>query len=52
MIEIGKIIYKVLDDNNIVSYPIIAPENSELPIVIYERSFKLLPIGRTINAAS
>ena len=39
MIEIGKIIHKVLGDNSIVSYPIIAPENSSLPIVIYERSF-------------
>jgi len=39
MIDIGKIVYKVLDDNDIVSYPVIAPENSLLPLVIYERNF-------------
>lgn len=39
MIDIGKIIFKVLNDNDIVSYPVIAPENSALPLVIYERYF-------------
>lgn len=39
MIDIGKIIYKVLDEADIVSYPIVAPENSKLPLVIYERSY-------------
>lgn len=39
MIDIGKVIFKVLDENSIVSYPIVAPEGSTLPLVIYERSF-------------
>lgn len=39
MIDIGKVIYKRLSDNGITSYPIVAPENSTLPLVIYERNF-------------
>lgn len=38
MIELNKIIYKTLDDLNINAYPIVAPENTLLPFVIYERS--------------
>lgn len=39
MIDIGKIINKVLTDNGIASYPVIAPEGASFPLVIYERSF-------------
>lgn len=39
MIDIGKIVNKVLTDNGIGCYPIVAPENSSLPLVIYERTF-------------
>lgn len=39
MLDIGKIIFKVLDDNSIVSFPIVAPEGSALPVIVYERSF-------------
>lgn len=41
MIDIGKIVYKTLKDNNIESYPIVLPENTALPAVIYERSFSI-----------
>jgi len=39
MIEIGKIINKVLIDNDLVCYPIVAPENTALPVIVYERTF-------------
>ena len=39
MLDIGKIVYKILKDNDIDSYPIVVPENTPLPVVIYERSF-------------
>ena len=39
MLDIGKIVYKTLADNSIESYPIVLPENTALPAVIYERSF-------------
>lgn len=39
MLNLGKVIHKVLSDNNINSYPIVAPAKSTLPLVIYERSF-------------
>ena len=38
-IEIGKIINKILTDNSLACFPIVAPENSALPLIIYERSF-------------
>lgn len=54
MIEIGKVIYKALEDNGIISYPIVAPENSTLPLVIYERAFtaESTKDGRTWNTNS
>lgn len=39
MVDIGKVIYKVLDTAGITSYPVVAPENTTLPVVIYERTF-------------
>jgi len=38
-IEIGKIINKTLVDAGLNCFPIVAPENSPLPLIIYERSF-------------
>lgn len=39
MIEIGKVVNKILTDADLVCYPIVAPENSNLPLIIYERTF-------------
>lgn len=39
MLDIGKIVYKILKDNDKESYPIVVPENTSLPVIVYERSF-------------
>lgn len=51
MLDIGKIVYKILKDNSIESYPIVLPEQTALPAVIYERSFSAddTKDGRGIN---
>ena len=39
MIELGKIINKTLTDAGLTCYPIVALEDSPLPLIIYDRSF-------------
>ena len=54
MIEINKVIFKTLDDAGIKCYPIVAPENTPLPFVVYERSLTqaVTKDGRSINTAT
>lgn len=51
MVEINKVIYKVLTDAGLKAYPIVAPENTPLPFVVYERSLaqNVVQAGKITN---
>jgi len=54
MVEIGKVVYKYLSDKGLKVYPIVAPIDTPLPFITYERSLQqaVTKDGRSINTVT
>ena len=54
MIQVGKIINSALQAISLTCYPIVAPENTEFPFILYERTFnsEYTKDGRAIDTGN